>query len=81
MILTRYTLLGLLLACAVLGKVRAEEDTVPGPETDKLAPAVRGYVLTTPLSREIVALELPSLKETTIRSYPAERSKRRPDHP
>lgn len=64
---TRYALLGLLLASAIGCNVPVHEETVPGPETDTLVPAVRGYVLTTPSCREIVALELPSLKETTIR--------------
>src|SRR5438309_1124285 len=66
---TRSTFIALLLSLSVPACSFADEGgkTVPGPESDQLLPATAGYLLITPSSREITAIELPSLRETIIR--------------
>jgi hypothetical protein len=43
------------------------QETVPGPESNRLVPATAGYLLMDRSNREITAIELPSLRETIIR--------------
>lgn len=54
----------LILMLAACNEAKREE-TVPGPETDTLLPGITGHVVFTD-SAKIVAIELPSLKRTTV---------------
>src|SRR4051812_37510531 len=50
-----------------LGCSIGQEKTVPGPESDKLAAATAGYVLTSTPPGGITATRLPMLQETIVR--------------
>lgn len=49
------------------GFATGQKMTVQGPESDTLVPVLTGYLLIDRSSREITAIELPSLRETVIR--------------
>src|SRR5437016_5465362 len=55
------------LAVCGCGDANAQPKTVAGPESDKLLQQSVGYVLITRMSREITAIQLPSLQEKVIR--------------
>jgi hypothetical protein len=67
------------MAFSIPEEAEQEAETVPGPESDKLLPATTGYTLFVfgrdrpqgIVDGDIVAVELPTLKDTVVRPRPA----------
>src|SRR5438093_580379 len=64
---TRNALVVLILTAAGLSAGCPKPDTVPGPETDTLLPAVSGFIVMEQPLGGLTAVQLPTLQETVIR--------------